>query len=71
MVMPSSVTGTSATLMSLAIGERLAVTIRPPAPTITNIKYMSVKTGWPRDMTMALPAIKDQSAARASGIQKP
>ena len=40
-----SVTGTLSTFQSTAIGLRLAVTIRPPAPTITNMKYISQKIG--------------------------
>ena len=56
-----------ATLKSSAIGARLAVTIRPPAPTITNIRYISVKTGWPLVQTTQ-PPITKISAARASGM---
>ena len=41
-----SVTGTLSIFQSAAIGFRLAVTINPPAPTITNIKYISQKIGW-------------------------
>ena len=48
MVSPNSVTGTPAIFRSCEIGARLAVTIRPPAPTITNMKYMSMKIGCPR-----------------------
>ena len=48
MVRPNSDTGTPAIFRSWAIGARLAVTIRPPAPTITNMNYMSVKIGCPR-----------------------
>ena len=40
-----SVTGTLSTFQSTAIGLRLAVTINPPAPTITNMKYISQKIG--------------------------
>jgi len=32
-------------LQSTAIGFRLAVTINPPAPTMTNMKYISQKIG--------------------------
>ena len=46
MVMPIRVTGTASTFQSTPIGLRLAVTIRPPAPTITNMKYISQKIGW-------------------------
>jgi len=45
-VIPISVTGTASTFQSTAIGFRLAVTINPPAPTITNMKYISQKIGW-------------------------
>ena len=45
-VSPISVTGTLSTFQSTAIGLRLAVTISPPAPTITNMKYISQKIGW-------------------------
>ena len=45
MVMPISVTGMASTFQSTAIGFRLAVTIKPPAPTITNMKYISQKIG--------------------------
>ena len=44
-VMPSRLTGTSATLKSLAIGASCAVAIRPPAPTSTNIRYITQKIG--------------------------
>lgn len=46
MVIAISVTGVSAIFQSAAIGFRLAVTINPPAPTITNMKYISQNTGW-------------------------
>ena len=46
MVMPMMVTGTLSTPISEAMGLRLAVIIRPPAPTMTNMKYMSQKIGW-------------------------
>jgi hypothetical protein len=38
-----------------------------PAPTITNMKYISMKIGWPVVHTMAPPTTKI-SAARASGM---
>ena len=44
-VMPIRVTGTPATLKSLAIGASCAVAIRPPAPTSTNIRYITQKIG--------------------------
>ena len=47
-VMAISVTGTLSIFQSTAIGLRLAVTINPPAPTSTNIKYISQKIGWRR-----------------------
>ncbi len=46
MVIAIRVTGTLSTFQSTAIGLRLAVTINPPAPTITNMKYISQKIGW-------------------------
>ena len=45
MVRPSRLTGTSATLKSLAIGASCAVAIRPPAAIITNIRYITQNTG--------------------------
>ena len=45
MVIHISVTGTASTFQSTAIGLRLAVTMSPPAPTITNMKYISQKIG--------------------------
>ena len=45
MVMPISVTGMASIFQSTAIGFRFAVTINPPAPTITNIKYISQQIG--------------------------
>ena len=39
------VTETLSSFQSTAIGLRLAVTIKPPAPTITNMKYISQKIG--------------------------
>src|ERR1700682_4485020 len=45
-VIAISVTDTLSTFQSTAIGLRLAVTINPPAPTITNMKYISQKIGW-------------------------
>ena len=44
-VIPRSVTETLSTFQSTPIGFRFAVTIKPPAPTITNIRYMSQKIG--------------------------
>ncbi|GJE46724.1 hypothetical protein AEGHOMDF_5931 [Methylobacterium soli] len=38
-------TGTSATLKSWAIGPIWAAAIRPPAATITNMAYITQKTG--------------------------
>jgi len=54
------VTGTLSTFQSTAIGLRLAVTINPPAPTITNMKYISQKIadGSPRSADNA-PALDD------------
>ena len=45
-VTANSVTGMLSIFQSAAIGLRLAVTINPPAPTITNMKYISQKIGW-------------------------
>ena len=39
-VMPSSETGMSATLKSLAMGASCATAIKPPVATMTNIAYM-------------------------------
>ena len=44
-VRPRILTGTSAILKSLAIGPSCAVAISPPAATMTNMKYMTQKTG--------------------------
>ena len=46
-VMPMRLTGTSAILKSLAIGPSCAVAMRPPAAIMTNIRYMTQKTGVP------------------------
>jgi hypothetical protein len=43
--MPSRDTGIPSTLKSLAIGASWAMAMRPPAPTMTNITYMTQKTG--------------------------
>ena len=40
-VRPRMLTGTSATLKSLAIGASCAVAIRPPAQTSTNMMYIT------------------------------
>ena len=45
MVMNSSVTGCLATPKSVAITESWAVAISPPAPTSTNIRYITQNTG--------------------------
>ena len=45
MVRPARVTSILSMWKSAAIGFRFAVTIRPPAPTATNIRYMSQKIG--------------------------
>src|ERR1700712_2579912 len=42
---PSMLTGTSATSKSWAIGPICAAAIRPPAATITNVAYITQKTG--------------------------
>ena len=44
-VSPMMLTGISAILKSLAIGASCAVAIRPPAPTSTNITYITQNTG--------------------------
>ena len=44
-VIPIRETETLSSFQSTAIGFRLAVTIKPPAPTITNMKYISQKIG--------------------------
>src|SRR5262249_26363854 len=44
-VMPIRLTGTSSILKSLAIGASCAVAIKPPAPTSTNMTYMTQKIG--------------------------
>ncbi len=44
-VMPIRLTGTTSILKSFAIGASCAVAIRPPAPTSTNITYMTQKIG--------------------------
>ena len=44
-VMPIRLTGTLATLKSLAIGASCAVAISPPAPTSTNMTYITQKIG--------------------------
>ncbi len=46
MVIAINVTGVLSIFQSAAIGFRFAVTISPPAPTITNMKYISQKIGW-------------------------
>ena len=38
-------TGTSAILKSFAIGASCATAMRPPAATITNMRYMTQNTG--------------------------
>ena len=42
---PGSVTGMSATLKSCAIGPIWAAVIRPPEATMTNMTYITQKTG--------------------------
>ena len=42
-VKPRIATGTTSILKSLAIGASCAVAIRPPVPTITNMRYMMKK----------------------------
>ncbi len=44
-VRPISETGTVSILKSLAMGASCAVAIKPPAPTSTNITYMTQKIG--------------------------
>ena len=44
-VMPTRLTGISAILKSFAIGASCAVAINPPAPTRTNIRYITQNTG--------------------------
>jgi len=44
-VRPRMETGTRATLKSVAIGPSWATAISPPAPTMTNIAYMTQNTG--------------------------
>ncbi len=44
-VMPMRLTGTASILKSWAIGASCAVAISPPAPTSTNIAYMTQKIG--------------------------
>ena len=44
-VRPMRLTGMSAILKSLAIGASCAVAIRPPAPTRTNMTYITQNTG--------------------------
>ena len=67
-VRPKMLTGTPATFRSLAIDARLAVTIRPPAPTMTNMKYISTKIGSPRD-AMNQPPTRKMNKASTSGYQ--
>ena len=43
--MPTKLTGISAILKSFAIGASCAVAINPPAPTRTNITYITQNTG--------------------------